>query len=88
MLLKRSRISKDERLLVLTGMDYTKKGELYEQAQKSLQKFKGDQAHAGASASENIAIKLEPVFLAENEEALLSAGYQKVRRGIIIIIYY
>ena len=49
MLLKRSRISKDERLLVLTGMDYTKKGELYEQAQKSLQKFKGDQAHAGAS---------------------------------------
>ena len=81
MMLKRSHISKDERLLVLTGMDYSRKDELYEQAQISLKKFKGDQAHAGASSSESIAIKLEPAFLAENEEALLSAGYQRIRRG-------
>ena len=82
MMLKRSHISKDERLLVLTGMDYTKKTELYDKARKSLQKFKGDQANTGASVSENsVLIKLEPAFLAEHEEALFSAGYQKVKRG-------
>ena len=40
-LLKCARITKDERLLVLTGIDYGQKDSLYEQTKKSLRKFKG-----------------------------------------------
>ena len=78
MMLKRARITKDERLLVITGMNFEKKDELYEQAKKSLKKFKGDQAYVGGCSNESsVAIKLEPSFLAENETALFAAGYQR-----------
>ena len=80
MMLKRARLSKEERLLVVSGMDYTKKTELYEQAKTSLRKFKGDQAYVGgASSGSGVAIKLEPTFLAQHEEALYLAGYQRVK---------
>lgn len=72
-LLRRANITKEEKLLVLTGMDYSMKATLYDQAKKSLKKFKGDQAVGGDS--KNIAIKLEPAYLAEHEEALMAAGY-------------
>ena len=36
MMLKRARLTKEERLLVVSGMDYTKKDKLYEQAKTSL----------------------------------------------------
>ena len=42
-LLKQANLGSEERLLVLTGMDYKNKKELYEQAKLSLKKFKGDQ---------------------------------------------
>jgi hypothetical protein len=76
-LLEGSKIKAEERMLVLTAMDYSNKETLYEQAKKSLKKFKGEMA--GASASASVEIKLEPAFLAQNEEALLAAGY--VHRG-------
>ena len=41
-LLKKANISKEERLLVLTGMNYEQKFTLYEEAKLSLKKFKGD----------------------------------------------
>ncbi|ESO92708.1 hypothetical protein LOTGIDRAFT_175654 [Lottia gigantea] len=41
-LLKRANITPEERLLVLTGMDYNKIDKLYEDAKQSLRKFKGD----------------------------------------------
>ena len=41
-LLKRASLTKDECLLVMSGLDYTKKETLYEQAKLSLKKFKGD----------------------------------------------
>ena len=81
-LLKRANLSHEERLLVLTGMDYSKKEILYDQAKESLKKFKGDQAYGGmCSSGPDLAIKLEPGYLAEHEEALFAAGYQKVNRG-------
>ena len=40
MMLKRACLTKNERLLVVSGMDYTKKDELYEQGKTSLRKFK------------------------------------------------
>lgn len=79
MLLKKAGITKSEKMLVLTGMDYSEKEELYEQAKKSLLKFKGEQGGGcgNASGGATAAIKLEPAFLAENEEALWNAGYFK-----------
>jgi hypothetical protein len=73
-LLRRANLTKEEKLLVLTGMDYSKKTELYTQAQKSLKKFKGGVATGGASSFSAPAVKLEPSFLADNEEALWNAG--------------
>ena len=74
-LLKKANITKEERLLVLTGMNYKQKSTLYEEAKLSLKKFKG----ADDGQKKKSAIKLEPAYLAENEEALLAAGYVKAK---------
>ena len=72
-LLRKANISKEETMLILTGMNYGNKGTLYDEAKASLKKFKGDITGGNLSAG----IKLESTFLAENEEALLDAGYVK-----------
>ena len=41
-LLKRANVSREEKLLVLTGMNYANRETLYEEAKRSLKKFKGD----------------------------------------------
>ena len=74
-LLKKANITKEEKLLVLTGMNFEHKAYLYEEAKSSLKKFKGDAIHA--RDNENVNIKLEPAYLAENEDILLAAGYVK-----------
>ena len=74
-LLKKANITKEEKLLVLTGMNFENKAYLYEEAKSSLKKFKGDAIHA--RDNENVNIKLEPAYLAENEDILLAAGYVK-----------
>lgn len=78
-LIKSSKISKEERLLVMTGLDYSKKDDLYEQAKQSLKKFKGT-GSAGcdsAAVGQAQAIKIEPTLLVENEEVLWNMGYAK-----------
>ena len=60
-------------MLVLTGMTYENKGKLYDEAKTSLKKLKGD--IRGGNVSLGSSIKLEPIFLARKEEALLAAGY-------------
>ena len=72
-LLKKAYITKEEKLLVLTGMNFDNKAYLYEEAKSSLKKFKGDSIHA--RDNEKVSIKLEPAYLAENEDILLAAGY-------------
>ena len=74
-LLRRANISKEEKMLVLTGMNYANRETLYEEAKQSLKKFKGDITEGSISTAASV--KLEPAFLAENEEALLAAGYYK-----------
>ena len=79
-LLRKAKITRDEKLLVLTGMDYSKKDTLYDQCKKSLRKFKGGAAMSNSVTSgATPAIKLEPAFLAQHEDVLWSAGY--ARRG-------
>ncbi len=51
------------------------KGTLYEQAKTALKKFKDKKV--GGDKGVNAAIKLEPSFLAQHEQALLAAGYMK-----------
>ncbi len=71
-LLKRASLTPDQRMLVLTGMDFKQKENLYEQAKTSLRKFLGD---GRSTKNASVAVKLEPAFLAEHEEALAAAGY-------------
>ena len=78
-LLRRANISKEEKMLVLTGMNYANRETLYEEAKQSLKKFKGDITEGSISTAASV--KLEPAFLAENEEALLAAGYDKQGQG-------
>ena len=72
-LLKQAKLTNEERLLVLTGMDYNNRDWLYDQAKKSLRKFKGDQVKPISKNSETI--KFDPTFLSQHEEALAAAGY-------------
>jgi hypothetical protein len=74
-LIRKANVTREEKLLVMTGMDYTQKAELYNQAMKSLNKFKGGVMDNGGGTGGSTAIKLEPAFLAQNEEALWNAGY-------------
>ena len=78
-LLKRANITKEQRMLVLTGMDFNKKETLFDQAKASLKKLLGDSSTSTKSSQP--AVKLEPSFLAENEEALLAAGYVRKHVG-------
>ena len=81
-LLRKANITKEEKLLVLTGMNYDNKETLYEEAKKSLKKFKGSNGESCNSWSN---IKMDSAFLTANEEALLAAGYTRIRgnsRGI------
>ena len=75
-LLRKANITKEEKLLVLTGMKYDNKDTLYEEAKKSLKKFKDSDSE---SCNNGSSIKMEPAFLAANEEALLISGYTRTR---------
>ena len=72
-LLKRANITKEQRMLVLTGMDFEQAESLFDQAKASLKKFLGDNGISSTGLQD--AVKLEPSFLAEHEEALMAAGY-------------
>ena len=72
MLLRKSNITKEEKMLVMTGMDYAKKDELYDQAKTSLLKFKGEQGsgnNKSRGSPVGLAVKLEAVNVSESEEA-------------------
>ena len=74
-MIRKANITKEEKLLVLTGMNYDNKGTLYEEAKKSLKKIKGGDSVSSAS------VKLEPAYFTDNEETLLAAGYVRGKRG-------
>ena len=53
-LLRNANTNKEEILLVLTGMTYANKATLYEEAKKSLKKFKGDITEGNVSLSSRV----------------------------------
>ena len=52
-LLKSAAITKEECLLVMSGLDYTKKAEMYDKAKAALKKFKGENTIGFAKESES-----------------------------------
>ena len=79
-LLDASDIDSTGKMMILTAVDYSQKDRLYDRMKCALQKFQGGQIFGSGSLSQ--AVKLEPAFLAENEEALFAAGYvKKSERG-------
>ena len=65
-LVKQAKLTNEEYLLVLTGMNLNNQDQLYEQTQKPSKKFKQGQVNPGSNNSET--------FLS-HEEALAAAGY-------------
>lgn len=85
-LLRRANITQEERLLVLSGMDFSKKDTLFDQAISSLKKFKGERGGSGVSGhtsgdfTPSIPVKLEPALVVEedeHEEAYMAGGYRQ-----------
>jgi hypothetical protein len=64
-LLRRAKLEKTEEMLVYTGLDFSNKGNLYDQAKKALIKFKGNQMET--NPPEAVAVKLESVHQMEGE---------------------
>ena len=87
-LLKKSNISEEECLLVMSGMNYEQIETLYEQAKKSLRKFKGDSRVRGSTAGDeykSVTVKqevCEAMYAGRQEEAFYSSrGRGQWRRG-------
>jgi len=72
-LLRKANITPEEKLLVLTGMNYEQKETLYEEAKKSLKKFKGGKTVPDGG------VRLEPAYFTSGEESVLAAGYSRSR---------
>ena len=55
-------------MLVLTGMNFEEQDKLYDQAKASLKKFMSE-----FNSKNDTAIKFDPAFLAEHEEACMGS---------------
>ena len=74
-LMRRAGLTKEEKLLVISGLNYEKKDDLYEQTQRSLKKFKGEGSSGGgysgnAGAFSQPAIKVEPTYYTMNQRSV------------------
>lgn len=89
-LMKNSGITGDERTIILTGLNYEKRDDMYKDAKKSLLKFKGQSSAAvigkvGAESSSacastpSITIKTEPTFITQqsDHEVLQATGFRR-----------
>ena len=77
-LLRNANISKEDKKLVMTGMDYTKKETLYIDAKSALKKYCGERT-TGAGSSNTSDIKFEPEF--KKEVFTNFRGYSRPGRG-------
>ena len=83
-LVKNANIKESDRKLVMTGVDFTKKDDMFEDAKTALNKFLGgvvsdNSADSDKTSSEGASkpIKVEPAWLAENENVLATHGYYR-----------
>ena len=78
-LLKTVNITKHQRMLVLTGVNFSNKETIYEDMKQSLKKFIGNSTENSVQLGSNV--KLGPEFLAKHERELFKAGYVKQPYG-------
>ena len=78
-LLSSANISKPEKMLILSGINFEKKDDLFDQVKKSLKKFKGELASNDDIVGATATLKLEPTFVASQEEALVTDNFQYQR---------
>ena len=77
-LLRTANISANDKKLCLTGMDYTKKDELFVQAQKSLKKYCGGGSTGGGCSNVHVSNNSSPAIMVEKTE---SADVLQVNAG-------
>ena len=72
-------------MLILSGINCDKKEDLFDQAKKSLKKFKGDIATGDNVSGSTAAVKLEPAFVTTTQEEGLttSAHLSQKRRSLL-----
>ena len=78
-LLKTVNITKHQKMLVLTGVNFSNKETIYEDMKQSLRQFIGNSTENSVQLGSNV--KLEPEFLAKHERELFKAGYMKQPYG-------
>ena len=61
-------------MLILSGINFDKKEDLFDQAKKSLKKFKGDIATGDNVSGSTAAVKLEPAFVTTTQEEALATS--------------
>ena len=66
-------------MLILSGINFEKKDDLFDQAKKSLNKFKGELASNDDIVGATAALKLEPTFVTSQEEGLVTDNFQYQR---------
>ena len=72
-LIKQANLTREEKMLVFTGMNYEYRTSLYGETVKLLKKFKGDIGSKVVRSD----MKLEPTHIVANDEAMLADGCVK-----------
>ena len=75
-LIRRANISRVEKMLVLTGMNFNNKDSLYEEAKQSLKKFVRD--ILGRIISQESDVKFQAEISEKNEDVLVTTGSEKL----------
>ena len=76
-LITRANVSRVEKMLILTGMNFNNKDSLYEEAKRSLKKAVED--IRGMSVSHESDIKCQAEISEKNEDVLLTTSCEKFR---------
>ena len=83
-LIQKANVSNEEKLLVLTGMNYRNKGALYEEAIASLKKFKGDMNEQSSCFKPRV--QAEPAISEKCENVLLVAGVVEKSKDEMMVV--
>ena len=86
-LLDAAQLSKNDRMFVLTGIDFNHKESMYTQTKDALKKFAGQQIQKESTEIDDL--KVEPIFTASQlsnpssalEESLASFGFHRKKKG-------
>ena len=70
-----------KKMLILSGINFDKKEDLFDQANKSLKKLMGDIATGDNVSGSTAAVKLEPAFVTTTQREALATSAHLNQRG-------